>query len=73
MQVEDQSQKQHACRRVPEGVLALAALRRGGLKEVGHKPLHVVVIPQVHKGVVTMAAVHIQKVQHPDLIPFLLQ
>ena len=43
------------------------------LLQVGHKPLHIVVVPQVDKRVVAVAFLHIQKIQHPHLIALLPQ
>ena len=73
VQIEHQRQKQHGCRCVPKGVLALRAFRRGTFKEVRHKPLHIVIVPEIHEGVITMAALHVQQIQHTHFIPFLLQ
>ena len=72
-QIEDQRQQEHRCGRVPKGIVGLAAFRRGAFEQVGHKPLHIVVAPQVHKRVVAVAFLHIQKIQHPHLIALLPQ
>ena len=53
--------------------MRLASFRRGRLKEIGYKPLHIVVVSQIDKGIVTMAAVHIDKVKHTHLIAFLFK
>ena len=72
MQIEHQRQEQHRRRLIPKRVLALTALRRGVLKQVCHKALNVVVIPQIDKGVVAMALVHIDKVDHLDVVALCL-
>ena len=59
MQIEHQRQKQHRRRLIPKRVLALTALRCGVLEQVCHKALNVVIIPQIDKGVIAMALVHI--------------
>ncbi len=73
VQIEDQRQKQHGGRLIPEGVLRLAALRCGVFEQVRHQTLNVVVIPQIHEGVVAVAPVHVDEIQHPDRIPLCLQ
>ena len=65
MQIEDQGEKQHGRRRIPKGIVGFAVLWRGALEQVGHKPLYIVVVPEIHEGVVAMAALHIQEIQHP--------
>ena len=73
VQIKYQRQQKHGCRRIPKGVLALGAFWRGTLEQVRHQPLHIVVIPEVDKGVITMAALHVQQIQHTHFIAFLLQ
>ena len=73
MEIEHQGQKQHGRRRVPEGIVGLAALGGRALKEIGHQALHIVIIPEIDKGVITVAALHVQQIQHPHLVAFLLQ
>ena len=72
-QIEHQRQKQHTCRRIPERVLRLASFRRGRLKEIGYKHLHIVIVSKIDKWVVTMAAVHIDKVKDTHLIASLFK
>ena len=72
-QIEDQRQQKHRCSGVPKGIVGLTALRRGAFEQIGHKPLHIVVVPQVHKRIVAVAFFHIQKIQHPHLIALLPQ
>ena len=72
-QIENESQQEHRCSRVPKGIVGLTAFRRGAFEQVGHKPLHIVVVPQVHKRVVAVAFLHVQKIQHPHLIALLPQ
>ena len=69
-QIKDQRQKKHGRRRIPERIVALAPFRRGGFKQVGHKPLHIIVILQIDKGIVTIAFLHVDQIQHPDVIAF---
>ena len=57
-QIENESQQEHRCGRVPKGIVGLAAFRRGAFEQVGHKPLHIVVVPQVDKRVVAVALFH---------------
>ena len=73
VQIEHQRQKKHGRRRVPKGIVGLAPLGCGTLKEIGHKALHIVIVPEINKGVIAMAALHVQQVQHPHLIALLLQ
>ena len=73
VQIEHQRQKQHRRCRVPKGIVGLAALGRRTLKKVCHKALHIVIIPEIDKGVITMAALHVQQIQHTHFIAFLLQ
>ena len=73
LQVENERQEQHTCRCVPKRVVGLAAFWRGAFEQIGHKPLHIVVVPQVDKRVVAVAFLHIQKIQHPHLIALLPQ
>ena len=72
-QIENESQQEHRCGRVPKGIVGLAAFWRGAFEQIGHKPLHIVVVPQVDKRVVAVAFLHIQKIQHPHLIALLSQ
>ena len=58
---------------IPKGIVGLTAFRRGAFEQVGHKPLHIVVVPQVDKRIVAVAFLHIQKIQHPHLIALLPQ
>ena len=70
-QIEDQRQQEHRRGGVPKGIVGLAAFRRGAFEQIGHKPLHIVVVPQVDKRVVAMALLHVQKIQHTHLITLL--
>ena len=72
-QIEDQCQQEHRRSRVPKGIIGLTAFRRGAFEQIGHKPLHIVVVPQVHKRVVAVAFLHVQKIQHTHLIALLPQ
>ena len=72
-QIENKSQQEHRCGRVPKRIVGLAAFRRGAFEQVGHKPLHIVVVPQVDKRVVAVAFLHIQQIQHTHLIALLPQ
>ena len=73
LEVQDKGHEQHGGRCVPKGVVGLAVLGGGGFKQVGHQTLDVVVVPQIDKGVVAEALLHIEQIQHTDLIAFLLQ
>ena len=73
LEVQYKGHEQHGGRCVPKRVAGLAVLGGGRLKQVGHQPLDVVVVPQVDKGVVAEALLHIEQIQHTDLIAFLLQ
>ena len=69
VQVEDERQQEHSCRLIPERVLALRALRCGVLEEVRHQTLDIVVAAQIHKRVVAMALLHIDEIQHLNVVP----
>ena len=66
--VEHQRQKEHGSRCIPERIIGLAAFWRGGLKEIRHHLLHVVVIFQIGEGIVTMTFLHVQKINDADFI-----
>ena len=68
VQIEHQRQQEHRRCLIPERVLRLTALRRGVLEQVRYQPLNVVVVPQIDKGIVAMAFLHVDKVNHLDLI-----
>ena len=70
VEVEHQRQKQHLRRLIPERVLGLTALGRGVLKQVRYQPLNVVVIAQIDKGIVAMAFLHVDEVNHLNVIAF---
>ena len=72
-QIEDQRQQEHRRGGVPKGIVGLAAFRRGAFEQIGHKPLHIVVVPQVDKRIVAVAFLHVQQIQHPHLIALLSQ
>lgn len=69
VQVEDERQQEHSCRLIPERVLTLRALRCGVLEEVRHQTLDIVVAAQIHKRVVAMAFLHVDEIQHLDVVP----
>ncbi len=73
MQIEHQRQQKHRRRLVPKRVLALAALRRGVLKKVRHQTLNVVVVTKIYKRVVAMALLHVDEVDHLNVIAFCFQ
>ena len=62
VEVEHKGKKQHRCRLIPERLLGLASLGGGVLEQVGHKPLNIVVGFQIHKGVVAVTFLHVDKV-----------
>ena len=68
MEIEHQGQQKHLRRLVPKGVLALAALGRGVLEQVCHQPLDVVVTAEIGERIVTMALLHVDKVQDLDVV-----
>ena len=70
LQVENESQEQHRCRRVPKGVVTLTSLWCGGLEQIGHKSLHVVVALDILERIVSVRAFHIDKVKHSHVISF---
>ena len=45
VQIEDQRKQQHGGRRIPKRILCLTSLWRGGFEQIGHKPLHIVIVP----------------------------
>ena len=69
-EVKDQRQEEHLRRRVPKGVVALTSLGGGGLKEIGHESLHIVVALDIFEGIVSVRAFHIDEIQHTHLISF---
>ena len=73
VQIEDQCQKQHGSSLVPEGILGLAALGRGIFEQVGDKPLDVVICFQIDKWIVAMAFLHVDQIQHLNVISLFLQ
>ena len=72
-QIENESQQEHRRGRVPKRIVGLTAFWRGAFEQIGHKPLHIVVVPQVDKRVVAVAFLHVQQIQHPYLIALLSQ
>ena len=72
-QIENERQQKHRCCRIPKGIVGLTAFRRGAFEQIGYKPLHIVVVPQVHKRVVAVAFLHVQKIQHTHRIALLPQ
>ena len=69
VEVEDQSQQEHLRGVVPEGLLGLGPLRRGVQEQIRDQLDHVVVLVQVHKGIVAVASLHVEQVDHLDDIP----
>ena len=68
MEIENQRQQKHLRRLIPERVLRLTALGRGVLKQVRHKALDVIIIPQIDKRIVTVAFLHIDEIDYLDCI-----
>ena len=58
---------------IPEQVLGLAPLGGCILKEVGHKPLDIVIGLQIHEGVIAMAFLHVDEIQYFDGVSPLFQ
>ena len=58
---------------IPKGVVTVCAFRRGTLKQIGYKLLHVILVPQIYKRVITMAFRHIDKVKYAYLITALFE
>ena len=46
----------------------MTALWSGGLDEVVHQPQHILFIPQVAEGVVSIRLLQVHQVQHTDVI-----
>ena len=55
-------------RLIPERVLRLTAFRCGILKQVRHKALNIIIIPQIDKRIVTVAFLHIDEIDHLNFI-----
>ena len=60
-------------RLIPKGVLALSALGRGVLEQVRHQPLDVVVAAEIDERVVAVAFLHVDKVDHLNVVPLVPQ
>ena len=73
MKVTNKSFQEHSRCLIPKRVLRLAALWRCVLKQVGCKTLNIIVALQVHKGVVTVALFHIDKVKNLNVVTVLFQ
>ena len=73
VQIEDQCQKQHGSRLIPEGILGLAALGRGVFEQVGDKPLDVIIRFEIDKRIVAMAFLHVDQIQHLNVVSLFLQ
>ena len=71
MKVGDKGFQKHSCHVLPEVIGGFAVLWGGVLHDVGGKPLNVIVVPEIHKGIVAMALFHRDQVKHPDFILFL--
>ena len=69
MKVEHQRHEKHTGRRIPEGVVTLAPFGGGGFEQVCHHLLHIVVVLEISERIVAVAFLHVQKVNHLDLIP----
>ena len=72
-QIKHQCFQQNLRHLIPKGVVAVCAFRRGTLKQVGYKLLHVVIVPQIYKRVITMAFRHIDKIKYAYLITALFE
>ena len=68
IEIIDQRREKDGCGGIPEGVLRLCALGRCRLKEIRHQHLYLVIIGQIDEGVIAVAFLHVQQVQHPDII-----
>ena len=51
----------------------MAALWRGGLDEIVHQPQHILFVPQVAEGIVSVRLLQVDEVQHPDVIALALE
>ena len=70
-QIEHQRHQQHHGGLIPERILALTALGRGILKDIRDHALHVVVIAEIDKRIVAMAALHVDQIDNlNDVTPF---
>ena len=56
-------------RLIPKGVLALTALGRGVLEQIRDQTLDVVVAAEVDKRVIAVAFLHVDKVDHLNVVP----
>ena len=72
MQIENKRQKQHGCSLVPEGVLGLTALGGRILEQIGDKPLDIIVRFEIDKRIVAMAFLHVDQIQHLDVVTLFL-
>ena len=68
IEIIDQRREKNGCGGIPEGVLRLCALGRCRLKEIRHQHLHLIVVGQIDEGVIAVAFLHVQQIQHPDII-----
>ena len=57
----------------PEWVGLMTAFRGGGLDEIVHQLESVLLVPQIAEGVVAVALLQVDQIEHPDLVPVLLQ
>ena len=73
MKIKNQRQQKHLRRLIPERVLRLTAFRCGILKQVRHKALNIIIIPQIDKRIVTVAFLHIDEIDHLDFIALRFQ
>ena len=66
VEVEDQGQQEHLRGVVPEGLLGLGPLRRRIQKQICDQSDNVIVLAQIHKGVIAVASLHVEQVDHLD-------
>lgn len=73
VEIGNQGQQQRFSGIIPEGVLGLGPLGGGVFENVCHQPQNVVVVVQIHEGVVAVTLFHVDKVNHLDDVPLPLQ
>ena len=73
VEIKDKSKQEHGRCLIPKRVLALASLGSGILEKVCHKPLNVVVVTKIDKRVITVAFLHVDEVDHLNVVALFFQ
>ena len=58
---------------VPKRVITLTSFRRCVLKKICYKSLYIIVIMNIHKGVIAITLFHIDKVKNLNVITLLFE